>query len=105
MTDITPIIDAVIALLLSVLTVFVIPAIKKFVNKAEYEKMYGIIYTAVRAAEQIFKLTHPEGGVGKAKKEYVLNYLHERGYNIDDEQVNMIIEAAVLELNQAVKGV
>lgn len=104
MTDITPIIEAVIALLLAVLTVFVIPAIKKHISNADYEKLYSVIVVAVRAAEQIFKLTHPEGGAGSAKKEYVLNYLQERGYNIDDEQVNMIIEAAVFELNQAIKG-
>ena len=105
MTDITPIIEAVIALLLAVLTIFVIPAIRKHMSKSDFDKMYSVIVVAVRAAEQIFKLTHPEGDVGAEKKIFVLNYLHDRGYNIDDEQVNMIIEAAVLELNQAMKGV
>lgn len=104
MTDITPVIQAVIALLLALLTTFIIPAIRKSMKKDDYEKLYSVIVVAVRAAEQIFKLTHPDGGAGAEKKQYVLDYLEERGYNIDDEEINMIIEAAVHELNHAAKG-
>ena len=104
MIDITPIILAVIALLLAVLTVFVIPYLKSKMSKDEWEKLYSIVVIAVKAAEQVFKLSHPEGGAGALKKQYVLQYLEALGYVVDTEEVNLMIENAVYEINQAVKG-
>lgn len=104
MTDITPILLSIIALLLAVLTVFVIPFLKKKMGVDDFNKLYSIVKIAVRAAEQIFKTTHPEGGAGAEKKEYVLRYLEDLGYLVDCEEINMMIENAVYEINQAVRG-
>ena len=104
MIDITPIILAIIALLLAVLVVVVIPFLKKKMGKDDFEKLYSVVVIAVRAAEQIFKATHPEGGAGPEKKQYVLRYLEDLGYSVDTEEINMMIENAVYEINQAAKG-
>jgi len=104
MTDITPIILSIIALLLAVLVVFVIPFLKKKMGVDDFNKLYSIVVIAVKAAEQIFKVSHPDGGAGAEKKQYVLRYLEDLGYRVDCEEINMMIENAVYEINQAVKG-
>lgn len=104
MTDITPIILAIIALLLAVLLVFVIPFLKKKMGHDDFEKLYSVVIIAVKAVEQIFKATHPEGGAGPEKKQYVLRHLEDLGYSVDCEEINMMIENAVYEINQAAKG-
>ena len=52
---------------------------------------------AVLAAEQIF--IGP--GMGQAKKNYVLEFLAARGVKVTESQLNVLIEAAVFELNNA----
>ena len=51
---------------------------------------------AVTAAEQIFT----GSGRGEEKKEYVLKFLEERGFKVDFETLDALIEAAVKKLNQ-----
>lgn len=81
--DITPIINAVIALIAAIVAVFVIPWLKK--NKW--------VSIAVAAAEQLFKGL----GRGTEKKQYVLEVLESKGFKIDLDLENMI-EAAVYKL-------
>ena len=45
------------------------------------------------AAEQMYR-----SGGGQEKKAYVLAFLEGRGYRMDDEAVEMAVEAAVLDL-------
>ena len=51
---------------------------------------------AVSAAEQIFK----GSGRGEEKKQYVIAWLKERGFTVDENELDALIEAAVYELNQ-----
>lgn len=100
MTDITPIITAVIALVSVILTIVVIPYLKTKTTATQQAEIVALIKTAVYAAEQLFKGT----GRGEEKKNYVVNYLHSLGIEVDVEDVtdnmNVLIEATVKELNK-----
>lgn len=67
--------------------------------------MTVIIKTAVTAAEQIFVGT----GLGEQKKQWVLQYLKDKGYKIDlnaiNAELNAMIESAVYEMNKDKSGV
>ena len=95
MTDITPVINAVIALIAAVITAFVIPWIKSKTTAAQREEINAWVKIAVTAAEQIFT----ETGMGKEKKAYVLKFLEEKNLKIDEESVDLMIESAVKEMN------
>ena len=41
-----------------------------------------------------------ETGMGKEKKQYVVNFLKAQGFSLDFDELDKMIEAAVLELNK-----
>ena len=41
---------------------------------------------------------------GQEKKEYVLAFLNSKGYKLDTESIDNMIEAAVLKLQSEIKG-
>ena len=55
-----------------------------------------MVQIAVNAAEQLYK----KSGQGHLKKEYVIKYLKDKGINVSDKDLNIMIESAVLELNR-----
>ena len=95
--DITPVVNAVIALAAAVVTAFVIPWVKSKTTAAQREEINAWVKIAVTAAEQIF--TDP--GMGKAKKAYVIKFLEEKNLKIDEESGDLIIERAVKNMNTA----
>ena len=100
MTDITPIVNAVIALAAALVTAFVIPWIKSKTTAAQREETNAWVKIAVTAAEQIYK----GSGRGEEKKEYVLNFLKGKGFEVDTASVNLMVESAVKNMNEAFKG-
>lgn len=98
--NITPFVNAVIALTAAVITAFVIPWIKSKTTSAQREEIDVWIKTAVTAAEQIFT----ESGKGKEKKAYVLKFLEEKNFGIDAESIDIMIESAVKNMNEAFRG-
>lgn len=99
MTDITFVIEAVITIIVFVVGMFLLPLIKQKIGVGNTNELIGWVGIFVRAAEQIFR----ESGMGEQKKAYVLKKLQEKGYNLDLEAVEDMIEAAVLELNREVQ--
>ena len=95
MTDLTPIVNAVIALIASIITTFLIPWIKSKIDAAKLAQIVEWVGIAVRAAEQIYN----ESGMGEKKKQYVLDFLASKGFTLDPDSINAMIEAAVKELN------
>lgn len=93
--DITMIIEAVIALITAVASVFIIPWIKGKTNAQQREDLIAWVKIAVMAAEQLYK----GSGRGTEKKQYVLDFLAKNGFTVDEESVNAAIEAAVQQLN------
>ena len=94
--DMTKIIEAIITLLVALITIFVIPYIKSKLSANELAEIIKWVKIAVQAAEMIYK----ESGMGKEKKKFVENFLTEHGIKVDIEQLDALIESAVLELKK-----
>ena len=94
MTDLTPIFNAVIALLAALITAFVIPWLKRKTFAQEREELLRWVEIAVAAAEQIWDSTQ-----GEEKKKAVLAFLREKGFTFSESEIDSAIEAAVLKLH------
>lgn len=94
--DMTKIIEAIITLLVALITIFVIPYIKSRLSADELAEIMKWVKIAVEAAEMIYK----ESGMGKEKKKFVENFLTEHNIKVDVEQLDALIESAVLELKK-----
>lgn len=93
--DITAIMNAFIALIVAVITVFVIPWIRSKTNSQQRQDLISWIKIAVAAAEQIYIGDKR----GAEKKQYVLDFLAKYGFSVNEDSVNAAIEAAVKQLN------
>ena len=76
--DLTPIIQAVIALLAAFVTYKLVPWIKSKTTAQQQANMAAVVKMLVFAAEQIYGANS-----GKEKLQYVKERLAERGYDID----------------------
>ena len=86
MIDFTPILEALIALLATLITVKLVPWIKARTTNEQQVKLEAAVRTAVFAAEQVYG-----AGNGREKLRYAQSYLYKRGFSVDVED----IEAAV----------
>lgn len=93
--DLTSIVEGVIALAVTVLTVFVLPWISGKTNAQEREDLLRWVDIAVAAAQQLYYQMD-----GEARLNYALALLEEKGYDIDDGAVVDAVEAAVLKLHR-----
>ena len=84
------IIKFIVPLLCTILTVYIIPILKK-------KNLYAYVKIAVEAAEQIF-----EHGKNTEKFQYVKNWIQKK-FKITDEDLKNIIESAVYELKNSNK--
>ena len=96
MFDITPIIEAVAALIGVIITCVLIPYIKSKTTTEQQKEINAWVKIAVSAAEQLFT----GSGRGEEKKAYVIAWLKERGITVDAAELDALIEAAVYELEQ-----
>lgn len=97
--NLTSVVEAVIALAVSVITVFVIPWLSGKITAQEREELLKWVDIAVAAAQQLYyKLD------GEARLNYALALLEEQGYDVDDGAVVDAVEAAVLKLHRQLKG-
>ena len=97
--NITEILEAFFYLITALLSLFVIPAIKERVGAQNMATFLKWVDIAVAAAEQLY-----ESADGEAKKDYVLNYLTMRGYDVDERELDMAVEAAVNRLHHELYG-
>ena len=95
MTDITPIVAIIIALIFAVITIIIAPWIKSRTTSEQLKQIISWVNIAVLAAEQLFKGI----GRGEEKKQYVIDFLKSKGYYIDAEKIEAMIEAEVAKLN------
>ena len=92
--DLTSIANAVIALIAAIITAFVIPWIRSKTTAAQFEKIKMWVTVAVEAAEQIYT----GSGRGEEKKRFVIEFLANKGFKIDADSLDKLIEAAVFNL-------
>ena len=96
--NLTKIVVALIGLLGVIITSFVLPLIKSKMDNQKYETLLKWANAGVLAAEQIL----PKSGAGAEKKAYVQQYLANKGYNINLQEVDVAIEAAVFAMKEAI---
>ena len=99
MTDLTPVFNALITLLATLVTAFVIPWLRKKTSQQDREAMLAWVEIAVAAAQQLY---HDLDGV--SRKKYVLGFLSDKGYSVDDAALDNAIEAAVLRLHRELEA-
>lgn len=95
--DLTYLISGCIILIAGLVTRHLIPCIKSRTDANRLDKIKIWVKTAVEAAEMIYK----DQGMGMEKKAHVLKFLEGRGFTLDPEEIDNLIEAAVLELKKA----
>ena len=86
--NLTPIIQALLALLAALITYRLIPWIKERTTEAQQGNIRAAVKVLVFAAEQLYG-----AGTGAEKLKYVRDRLREQGYDVDTDE----IEAAVAE--------
>ncbi len=96
MKDYTMLFEGIITVLVALITMFVVPYIKSKVSAEDLTEIVKWVKIAVQAAEMIFK----ESGMGAKKKEYVKDFLESHGIKYDADQIDALIESAVLELKK-----
>lgn len=94
--DITEIVVAVIGLLSALITAFVIPLLKKKLGDEKFAELQRWVEVAVHAAEQLYQGDKR----GEEKKQYVLDFLKEKGFDVDSEEVLNALESAVHDMNE-----
>lgn len=97
--NLTPLVNAIIALLAALVTSRVIPWLNAKLDaekQASLRKWAGI---AVSAAEQLFNSDE-----ASAKKVYVKEFLADHGFSLDESETDAVIEAAVLTLHSALQS-
>ncbi len=85
-------------ILMGFITNELLPVIKQHFTKQQLQNAYSLAQIAVKAAEQ-------SGFVNTAqeKKTYVFQYLKSKGLKVTDDDIEKLIEAAVLELKKGLE--
>lgn len=99
MKDYTMLFEGILTVLFALVIMYVIPWIKSKLTAEELADIIKWVKIAVEAAEMIFK----ESGMGEKKKEYVKDFLESHGIKYDAEQIDALIESAVLKLKKEFK--
>lgn len=94
MIDLTYVIAAAIALLLAILVCIIRPYVAQKLSTEQLAEMKMWAKYAVEAAEMIYI----GSGRGEEKKGYVIKFLQDKGFTVDTEVLDVMIESAVLEL-------
>jgi len=95
MIDITPLTNALIAVVAVVITVYVIPWIKSQTTEKQREEIGAWVKIACAAAEQLYN-----SGQIQNKKAYVLQFLSQKNLKVNTDELDKMIESAVLEINK-----
>ena len=97
--DVTPILNAIIALAVTIITSVLIPYIRKRFSAEQLAEIQSWVKIAVAAAEQIYN----GQGRGPEKLKYVKAWLAEHGITYNESELDAMIEAQVYALKGAGK--
>lgn len=95
--NLTPILTALITLIMAIITYFVIPVLRGKISAERLKILIDWVMIAVKAAEQM----KAAGLITVPKKDFVIAFLKDKGVTITDEELDALIEAAVFEINKA----
>lgn len=97
--NITLIVEAIITLCAALISVFFIPWVKKRVGAEKMDEFLRWVDIGVAAAEQLFTAQATQ-----VKKEFVVEFLREKGFVYNEWEVDAAIEAAVIKLHNQLYG-
>ena len=97
MVDLTQIVVAILTLIFSLVSAFLSPYIKAKTTDEQFNTIKLWVQVAVQAAEMLYV----GSGRGEEKKQYVIEFLKSKGFILNAEEIENLIESAVLELKQA----
>ena len=92
--DITPVVEAVIALVAVVITTFVIPWIKSKSTGSKWSNLKEWASAGVNAAEAMFVGTKLGNDKRKFVEEYLKEVCKEQGYTFNDKSTRIALENA-----------
>lgn len=95
MIDLTPLMNAIIAFLAAIILRYVIPWVNAQTNAKQRENVLAWVDVAVAAAQQLYY--HLDG---ETRLQYALDFLKQKGFDIEDDVILDAVEAAVLKLHQ-----
>lgn len=99
MIDLTPIINVLILVVATLVSVYLVPWIKSKKTVDQTKDLMAWARIAVKAAQQLYYQLD-----GEVRLEHALSVMREAGFNVDTIEVRNAIEAAVLELHNALEG-
>ncbi len=95
MMDLTAVAQAMIALVTALIGVVVVPWLHAKFDAEEVEIFLRWVEIGVAAAEQLYAANE-----GARKKNYVMQFLWDKGFTADGDEIENAIEAAVLQLHK-----
>lgn len=96
MLDLTPLVEAIIALAATAITVFLIPWLRERFGNEKLEKARGWVEIAVLAAEKLYG-----AGNGDAKLAYAEKILAEHKIKLDMDTLKAMVDAEIKKMEQA----
>ena len=93
--DLTAVAQAMIALVTALIGLVAVPWLQAKFDAEEVADFLRWVEIGVAAAEQLYAVNE-----GTKKKNYVVNFLTERGFTVDSGEIENAIEAAVLQLHK-----
>ena len=98
MIDFTPLYEALVVLLSSVITIVIIPALRERYGNEKLEKAKSWVQIAVYAAEKMYG-----AGNGDKKLAYAEQILAEHKIKLDTATIKAMVDAEILKMQQAAK--
>lgn len=96
MLDLTPILEAIIALAASAITLFLIPWLRERFGNEKLEKARGWVEIAVYAAEKLYG-----AGNGDQKLEYAEDFLAQHNIKLDTAELIAMVNAEIKKMENA----
>ena len=97
--DITPILELVVKLIFTLITIFLVPKLKELIStkvaESDQKKIIRWVELAVQAAEEAERAGLIDK---KAKYQYAKNFLEARGVTFDADTMQALIDSTVWEL-------
>lgn len=98
MTDLTNIVELLIALVTVAISAFVLPWLKSKTTAEQRNNLLKWVEIAVSAAQQLYHQSS-----GEERLSHALKLLNEKGFDVNSTEVRDAVEAAVLKLHQNLK--
>lgn len=97
MIDFTPLVEALITLAVTAITVFLIPWLRERYGTEKLAKAQGWVQVAVLAAEKLYG-----AGKGDEKLAYVENFLEEHNIILDMDALRVLVNAEIKKMESMV---